>query len=229
MTYMDARIQFMAEQSGFFETNFLAQEGFIRRDRFTAMFGLVGLAECVNTLLEKEGKPDRFGHSDSADALGVRIMNRLDALAAAHRNPYCAATGGRFLLHGQVGIDSDIGETPAVRIPIGEEPEELSDHLKHCGLFHRFFPSGVGEVFTVESTARQNPAYLLDMVNGGFSAGGRYFSIYAADSDVIRVTGYLVKRSEMDKLAGGSRVLQNTTALGLGAARNARILERKRR
>jgi YjjI family glycine radical enzyme len=233
MAYMDARIAFMVEKSGFFETNFLAGEGFIRRDRFTAMFGLVGLAECVNTLMEKDGRKDRFGHSAEADELGLRIMDRLDALVRGHHNPYCttegSATAGHFLLHGQVGISSDIGESPATRIPIGEEPEELSDHLTHCGLFHRYFPSGTGDVFTVEPTAYRNPAYLLDMVKGGFARGGRYFSIYASDSDVIRVTGYLVKRSEMDKLAAGKNVLQNTTALGLDSARNGRVLERKRR
>jgi YjjI family glycine radical enzyme len=229
LEYMDARIAFITERSGFFETNFLSQEGFIRRDRFTAMFGLVGLAECVNALIEKEGGTGRFGKDSQADALGLRIINRLEELVKQHYNPYCSGTGGHFLLHGQVGIDSDTGETPAVRIPIGEEPEELSDHLKHCGLFHRFFPSGTGEVFALEPTARGNPAYVLDMVKGGFTAGGRYFSVHSGDSDVIRVTGYLVKRSEMDKLACGSRTLQNTTALGLGAVRNARILERKRR
>ncbi|GHV25354.1 hypothetical protein FACS189498_3510 [Spirochaetia bacterium] len=49
MAYMDARIAFMVEKSGFFETNFLSIEGFIQQERFTAMFGLVGLAECVNS------------------------------------------------------------------------------------------------------------------------------------------------------------------------------------
>jgi YjjI family glycine radical enzyme len=233
MAYMDARIAFMAEQSGFFDSNFLAAEGFISKDRFTAMFGLVGLAECVNTLMEKEGKPDRFGQDphipSGADRLGIEILTRLDSLVKGHHNPHCEITGGHFLLHGQVGIDSDVGESPATRIPIGQEPEELSDHLIHCGLFHGYFPAGTGDVFTVEATANRNPAYLLDMVKGGFAQGGRYFSIYSSDSDVIRVTGYLVKRSEMDKLSAGRNVLQDTTALGLGSAINGRVLERKRR
>lgn len=59
--YMDARIRFEVEESGFFENNFLAKEGFIRRDRFTAMFGMVGLAECVNHLMELQGKTGRYG------------------------------------------------------------------------------------------------------------------------------------------------------------------------
>jgi YjjI family glycine radical enzyme len=233
MAYMDARIAFMVEKSGFFESNFLSAEDFISRDRFTAMFGLVGLAECVNSLMEKEGKKSRFGEGpripSEADELGLGIMKKLDELVTRHHNPYCAATGGHFLLHGQVSISTDTGESPATRIPIGREPEELSDHLTHCGLFHGFFPAGTGDVFTVEATAARNPAYLLDMVRGGFARGGRYFSIYSSDSDVIRVTGYLVKRSQMDKLAAGQNVLQDTTALGLGQRTNGHILERKRR
>jgi YjjI family glycine radical enzyme len=230
MEYMDARIAFMIEQSGFFESNFLAKEGFISKERFTGMFGMVGLAECVNTLMTKEGKTCRFGHSKEADKLGMDIMNKLDDLVKGHNNPYCVATDGHFLLHGQVGIETDAGdESPATRIPIGEEPEELSEHLMHCGLFHGYFPAGTGDVFVVEATAHRNPEYVLDMVRGGFAKGCRYLSIHSSDSDVIRVTGYLVKRSEMEKLVVGKNVLQNTTALGLGTAQNSRILERKRR
>ncbi|MDR2767714.1 MAG: YjjI family glycine radical enzyme [Treponema sp.] len=233
MACMDARISFMAGKSGFFTSNFLVKEGFIRKEKFTAMFGIVGLAECVNDLMKKEGKTGRFGQDPAmpseADRLGIAVMEKIDALVKARHNPHCGATGGHFLLHGQVGIETDVGESPATRIPIGEEPEELSDHLTHCGLFHGYFPAGSGDVFTVETSARNNPAYLLDMVKGGFAKGGRYFSIYSGDSDVIRVTGYLVKRSQMDKLALGENVLHDTTALGLGSARNGRILERRRR
>ncbi|MCJ7690851.1 MAG: DUF3029 family protein, partial [Clostridiaceae bacterium] len=55
----------------------------------------------------------------------------------------------------------------------------------------------------------------------------RYFSAYSTDCDVIRITGYLVKRSEMEKLQKGKQVLQDTVALGLGAALNQRVLDRK--
>ena len=66
--YMDERVRFIVEKSGFFESNFLVKEGLIHRDRFTAMFGMVGLAEAVNILLEKEGfTTERFGHSEQAD------------------------------------------------------------------------------------------------------------------------------------------------------------------
>ena len=77
--YMDARIKFEVEESGFFENNFLAKEGFIHRDRFSGMYGLVGLADCVNILFEKEGIKGRFGHDENANNLGVEIMEIITA------------------------------------------------------------------------------------------------------------------------------------------------------
>ena len=44
---------------------------------------------------------------------------------------------------------------------------------------------------------------------------------------MIRITGYLVKKSEIEKLERGENVLQDTTALGMGAKHNSRILQRK--
>ncbi|MDO4632391.1 MAG: YjjI family glycine radical enzyme [Eubacteriales bacterium] len=225
--YMDERIRFEVEESGFFENNFLAKEGFIRRDLFTAMFGMVGLAECVNILMEKEGKTGRFGHSEEADALGVTIMEQIDAFNQVHVNPYCEATGGHFLLHAQVGISEDIDITPGTRIPIGEEPEELIDHLKNCAKYHRYFPSGTGDIFPIDVTVHRNPEFVLDIIKGAFREKLRYLSFYSSDSDVIRITGYLVKRSEIEKLEKGQAVLQDTTALGMGAKQNGKILQRK--
>ena len=225
--YMDARIKFEVEESGFFENNFLAKEGFIHRDRFTAMFGLVGLADCDNLLLEKEGKTGRFGHDEHANDLGVEIMDIIKDFNDHHFNPYCEVAGGHFLLHAQVGLAEDENVTPGTRIPIGEEPEELIDQLMVLSRFHKYFPSGTGDIFPIDLTVHKNPEYILDIIKGAFRKDLRYLSFYASDSDVIRVTGYLVKRSEMEKLDAGQAVLQDTTALGLGASKNGHILERK--
>lgn len=226
--YMDERIRFIVEESGFFENNFLAKEGFIRRERFTAMFGLVGLAEAVNLLLEKEGKKGlRFGHSEEAASLGVRIMDTISAFNEAHRSPYCEVSGGHFLLHAQVGISSDIGISPGTRIPIGEEPEELVDQLELLSRFHHYFPSGTGDIFPIERTVHRNPEYIMDIIKGAFQKKLRYLSFYSSDSDVIRITGYLVKRSEIQTLEKGGNVKHDTTALGMGAKQNGHILERR--
>ena len=154
-------------------------------------------------------------------------MDQIDAFNKAHVNPYCEATDGHFLLHAQVGIDSDMGISPGTRIPIGEEPEELIDHLRHCEKFHKYFPSGTGDIFPIDTTVHKNHDFLLDVIKGSFREGIRYLSFYAADSDVVRITGYLVKRSEIEKLERGENVLQDTTALGMGAKHNSRVFQRK--
>jgi len=225
--YMDARIKFEVEESGFFESNFLVKEGLISRERFTAMFGLVGLADCVNILFEKEEISGRFGHSEEADTLGIEIMEQIKAFNENHESPYCEITGGHYLLHAQVGISDDVNITPGTRIPIGEEPEEFIDHLLVCNKFHKYFPSGTGDIFPIDTTVNKNPDYLLDIIKGAFRKDLRYLSFYAKDSDLIRITGYLVKRSEIDKLNAGENVLLDTTALGKGSVENCHILERK--
>lgn len=225
--YMDERIRFLVEESGFFTHHFLVTEGFIKRENFTAMFGLVGLAECVNILLEKEGIEGRFGHSEKANGLGVEIMDIINDFNNNHVNKYCEVAGGHFLLHAQVGLADDHDVSPGTRIPIGEEPEELVDHLKVINLFHKYFPSGTGDIFPVDLTVHKNPQYVLDIIRGSLGMDIRYLSFYSSDSDVIRVTGYLVKRSEMERLDAGTAVRQNTTGLGLGASKNCKILDRR--
>lgn len=225
--YMDERIRFLVEESGWFENSFLAREGFVSRDKFTAMYGMVGLAECVNTLLEKEGCHERFGHSDKADALGVEIMDLIEKINNDHYNKYCECTGNHFLLHAQVGIDSDHDCSPGTRIPVGEEPENLVDHLNNINKFQKYFPSGTGDIFPVDLTVHKNPEFLLDVIKGSMKQDIRYLSFYASDSDVVRVTGYLVKKSEIAKLESGVNVRQNTTGLGLGAAKNCKALDRR--
>lgn len=225
--YMDARVRFEVEESGFFQNNFLAKEGFIHRDRFTGMFGMVGLADCVNLLMEKEGQTGRFGRDEKANDLGVSIMEKIDEFNKNHKSPYCEISEGHYLLHAQVGLAEDENITPGSRIPIGEEPEELINHLLVLDKFHKYFPSGTGDIFPIDTTVHKNTEYLLDIIKGAFRKNLRYLSFYEKDSDLIRVTGYLVKRSEMNKLDEGQNVLQDTTALGLGASKNGHILSRK--
>lgn len=224
--YMDERVRFIVEESGFFENHFLVKEGFIHPDRFTGMFGMFGLAEGVNHLLKATELKDQFGHSEAANELGVKIIQELERLVKAHQAPYCQITGGRYLLHAQVGIDTDENTSPGCRIPIGSEPE-IHEHLLQSAKFHKYFPSGIGDIFTFDSTTERNHQYILDIIKGGFKEGLRYFSLYSSDCDVIRITGYLVKRSDMEKLEAGKQVLHDTVVLGLGAVNNQRVLERK--
>ncbi|MFT0669208.1 DUF3029 family protein, partial [Enterobacter hormaechei subsp. xiangfangensis] len=74
---INARCDFLYEQSGFFENSFLVKEGLIDADRFVPMFGMYGLAEAVNVLCEKAGITGRYGKNEQANALGYRISEQL--------------------------------------------------------------------------------------------------------------------------------------------------------
>jgi YjjI family glycine radical enzyme len=221
LEYMDERIRFLVEETSFFQSSFLINEGLVDFKKFTAMFGLVGLAETVNKFSD-----ERFGHDVSADEMGVEIIDLINTLVNQHENKYCEAFNGKFLLHAQVGIDDDIGVSPGCRIPIGDEPD-LATHLKQVSRFQKYFPSGIGDIFPFEKTYKENIPALVNIVEGAIKNNIRYLSLYSSDSDVIRISGYLVKRSEIEKLRNGSPVLRDTVVLGKGAVDHMKVLDRK--
>lgn len=223
--YINARIRFFVEKSGFFESSFLMKEGLMNRDRFVAMFGVTGLAECVDHLLESEGLV--YGRDAKADDFGVAILEAIKTQVAGMEAAYSPLYGNRFVLHAQVGLDNDHGVTSGVRIPVGGEPADFFDHLRHSARYHGYFPAGVGDIFPIAANVEQNPAALVDVVKGAFAGGMHYLSFYAADTDLVRITGYLVKRSEMEKYNKNDVVLQNTTHLGAPNYDDNRLAERR--
>lgn len=224
--YIENKIEFLVEKSHFFKSNFLVQEGFVKVENFTGMFGVVGMNECVNTLMEKEHKSDRYGYSEDADQLAIRILEKLQECVNSFESKYCDCTEHHFPLHAQVGIDSDYDISPGARIAIGSELP-LHQHLHHCAKVHHFFPSGVGDIFPFDETAKRNPDAILDLIKGGFKEGMQYFSTYSSDSDVIRITGYLVKKSDIAKLDNGIAVPQANAKWGYYEVKNSKIYERK--
>ncbi|MCX5773605.1 MAG: DUF3029 family protein, partial [Fusobacteria bacterium] len=93
--------------------------------------------------------------------------------------------------------------------------------------FHPYFPSGIGDIFVFNQTYDENPEAILDIIKGGFSTGLRYFSLYSESSDVVRISGYLVKKSELLKLDLKEAVLNDATVLGQGGRDNLDSLSRR--
>lgn len=191
------------------------------------MIGVVGVAECVNKLLGITDPKQGYGNNAEADALGVKICEKLEEIVMAHPGLYCSKVGGHYGLHAQVGISDDMmSNTPGARIPIGAEPE-LLQHVMHSTHYHQYFPTGIGDIFTFDDTWERSPEAIVDIIKGAFANGMRYFSGYSSDSDVVRVTGYLVKKSELAKLDAGQQVLNGSTVLGKGQRDGAKALNRR--
>ncbi|MDD3923694.1 MAG: YjjI family glycine radical enzyme [Erysipelotrichaceae bacterium] len=224
---MDDRVKFLVEESNFFKSNFLVTEGFVHVDNFTGMFGLVGLAEAVNTLLSIKDPDLGYGHNDQANALAIKILDKINAQVQAHQAPYGKRFDNHYRLHAQVGIDSDgRQDSPGVRCPIDHEPDMI-DQIILAQKTHPYFPTGAGDIFKVEETWLNTPESMLDIIKGALNGGMRYFSSYCANNDVVRVTGYLVKRSELEKLDQKKQSLNNASVFGQGARDKSDSLNRR--
>ncbi|MGL6533825.1 YjjI family glycine radical enzyme [Aeromonas caviae] len=215
------RAAFLHEESGFFDS-FLVKEGLLDEDRFVPMFGIYGMAEAVNILMDKENLPGRYGHDEEANQLGYRISAQLSEYVTT--TPQAHAWGGHALLHSQGGLSIDVAVTPGVRIPYGQEPDPAS-HVLALAPHHGFYHSGISEILTLDPTIRQNPQALLQLCKGALALGMREFSANVADSDLVRVTGYMIRKRDVARFAAEGSRLQ-TTCLGAEASELTGIRQR---
>lgn len=224
--FMESKIHYLVEETSFFKSNFLVKEDFVDLDNFVGLFGMVGLAECTQELLKKDGVDAKFGIDESADAMGVRVMDFIEERVKNFTSDYSPVWNHRFMLHAQVGAANDEGTTAAHRIPIGQEPD-LYTHIRQAAKFQKYFPSGVGDHFPFDETAKRNPKAVLDVFKGGFKLGNRYLSAYNDDGDLIRVTGYLVKKSDVEAFKAGKQVTYDTAQYAADPLTKYGILDRK--
>lgn len=215
---IEARVRYLVEEAGFYDHSFLVDEGIIHPDRFTAMFGVFGAAEMAATLLPGR----RYGHDPEAADLVRRVVQVVADLVDEREVPHCR--NGRATLHAQSGIDSDAGVTAGARVQIGTEPE-LIDHILTVAPHHHHFASGISDIFALEASVRSNPDAIVDVARGAFQHGMREITFNVEGSDLVRVTGYMVRLSDIEKFrAEGSRI--NSTVFGAGSVDNWGLLDR---
>lgn len=106
---IDARCEFLYQQSHFFENSFPVKEGLINPERFVPMFGMYGLAEAVNLLCKKEGLPRATVKKPPQMKWVIASARNWRSLSPIPREIWLAK---RAMLHAQSGISSDIGTTP---------------------------------------------------------------------------------------------------------------------
>ena len=212
-------------EARFYDHDFLATEGLVSLDRFSAMYGVFGLAEAVDLLMEREGKDGRYGHDPEANELSYRITRALKEFVGERPMPHCEGNGGRCFLHAQSGIDSDLDVTAGTRIPIGDEPE-MFEHITAVTPHHDLFDAGVSDIFHVEDTVRRNPQAMVDIIRGALEGGMRDFTFNLATNGFIRITGYLVRKSDLEGFdAHGAR--HGSTTFAAGSVKNSHVTERR--
>ncbi|CAM3464915.1 YjjI family glycine radical enzyme [Parendozoicomonas haliclonae] len=221
---LQARINYLVNESNFYQSSFLVHEGLIDPKRFTAMFGMFGMAEAVNHLLNLD-TAEGYGHSKEAQALSLRISEKLAEIVESTPLEHC--WHNRAMLHAQSGINMDVETSPGCRIPYGHEPSNL-EHILAVLPHHKLYVAGISDIFPVDETVKNNPQALMAICKGSLQQGLRIFTCDMANNELIRVTGYMVRRSDIQKhKEEGSRL--DTSVLGAGAAENCGILNRNAR
>ncbi len=195
---INSRIRSLVEDFRWYENSYWVREGLLDPDRFAAYLGVFGLAEAVNWLMEQKGRGEAvYGSDPEANETAALLTARVGEELEKHPAVYSAGWHDRVLYHAQVGISSDLGLTPGTRIPGGQEPP-LYEHLLCEAPHHACIPGGVSTILEFDQTARENLDAVLDIAGGAMQTGIRTLSVGSRDSEFIRVTGYLVRRSDLE-------------------------------
>ncbi|MBZ4662935.1 MAG: hypothetical protein JG776_617 [Caloramator sp.] len=218
---INARAKFIVEEAKFFETSFLAREGLIDINNFTSMAGVFGLYECIEVLTGL-----KLGHDEEATKYGEEILEKIKEVIDSIEGYGCFGTFGKIGLHAQSGIDSDIDVTAGVRIKIGNEPS-IYDQVKTEGRLHRHFNTGVSDIYIFDKTAKKNIDGVIKIIDAAMKSGIKVFALNTSDSELIRITGYLVKRSDVEKYNRGQVLREDTVKLGAESIKNNKTLDRR--
>ncbi len=222
---VEARASFIVEESGFFETSFLINEEFIYENNFTAMFGVYALAEALEYIAKVNELKGEYGYDEEINKIAIDIIERLYNEVEKHHIRYLKASNGKMVLHSQAGISTD-KETPGIRVKYGREPHPYN-YVELLSVMHKYIKAGTSEIFTFNQTARHNPEAVYDIVVGAFKKGMKFFSITSTFSEFIRVTGYLIKKEDLEKFRKGEIARHDTAYLGAEAVINQKVYSRR--
>ncbi len=212
--------------SRFFKDDFLVKEGLLFANKFIGMFGIIGLGTAVDTLMKKDGINSKMGYGEQANKLATQIMDYTDK----RLKDYNKKNNTNFKIHAQVGANLqsiDEGMSLATRVSV-DTKMDIFDHLKHIGAYQKYCLAGTGEHFAFDPLWESRTDKLASIINTGLKIPGtRYIGVYGQESDYIRVTGYLVKRSEVDKFENDVATLRDTASMGSGTNKNTNVFNRK--
>ena len=215
----EARIRSLVEDQRFFETHWLAREGLVSLDRFSAMFGMFGLAEAVNLLIAYEGGTGRYGHDADADALSYRITaarrraggRPTDAVLRGRRRPLLPALPERHRpRQRRHRRHTHPGGRRARRCSSTSRPAHRTIACSRPA-------SATSSTSTRPRCATRRPSSTSSAAPS--PQGMRDFTFNLDSNEFIRITGYLVRKSDLvDIDVRGARHASDYLAAGSEAA-----------
>ena len=82
------------------------------------------------------------------------------------------------------------------------------------------------DIFHVDETATRNPQAVVDIIRGAFTSGMRDFTFNLDGNEFVRITGYLVRKSDLVKIADGDGARHSSDYLAAGSENAYHLTER---
>ena len=98
-------------------------------------------------------------------------------------------------------------------MPAGAEPD-LYAHLLAEAPSQQAVPGGISTILEFDQTAAGNPQAVLDIIHGAFQAGIRNLSVGSCNSEYVRVTGYLIRRADLEAQKQEKALRHDSSLLG---------------
>jgi hypothetical protein len=220
---IEARVRHLVERARFYEHDWLVREGLLSPDRFSAMFGIYGLAEAVDHLMAARGarrplRPRRgrqralLPHHARGRGAGRRaaaaVLRRLRRARAAAR---AVGDRQRRRRHGRHPHPdrSRAGALPAPARGRAAPRAVRRRRVRHPALRRDGDAQPPGG-------RRRHPRCVRE--------GMRDLTFNLDGNDFIRITGYLVRKSDLAGIDRGAR--HGSTFLGAGSEAGAHCTRR---
>lgn len=198
MEVINSRVEHLVEKVRWLDHSIFIKEGLLEPEKFTAYAGVVGLNELVNKMMVLMNKPEcKYGHDQEANNLAVQILDKIKNSLMSHHAVHCLGSDEKIVFHAQVGISEDQGVTPGCRLPAGTEPD-LYTHLRTAATIQPLISGGVSDIFEFDQTAKTNLDAVKNIIDGAMEMGVRNISIGCVDSEYVRVSGYLIRRVDLE-------------------------------
>jgi ferredoxin len=173
--------------------------------------------------MARDGHAGRYGHDEAANALSYRITRAVAAQVAERPLPYCEGFGGRACCTRSRASTATSASRPAPASRSAASPASTST----CARWRRTTrcsPPASPTSCTSTRPPTRNPEAVVDVIRGAFAEGMRDVTFNLDSNDFIRITGYLVRKSDLARIDEGAR--HGSTFLGAGSEAEAHCTQR---
>ena len=223
---IEARIRYLVEEARFFEHSWLVHEGLLASTGSRRCSASSAWPRRSNLLMEREATPGTYGHDDGGQRTSYLVTGTVARLRGRSADAVLRGQRRAVLPPRPVGHrhrrrrdrrdpDPDRRRAAAVATPAPPSPRTTGSSRRG---------SATSSTSTTPRAATPRPSSTSSAA--AFAHGMRDVTFNLDSNDFIRITGYLVRKSDLERIDEGAR--HASTFLGAGSEHEAALLRAAR-